>query len=753
MIEVNEFQELTYQERIDSLRETKQRITQEKQQIIGSMDHDDWGLILPPPDRREIVQTMSASGMPITDALIAGFKVKPNHPSGGFFGPKAVGENFRALLEIHPVYIDPVSSLAGGYMANFMSYRKPHWNPDFDFGFLHVDQKRYQLGTGIGAAQHFCHDLSIGFELGWGGLLEKIRHYHDVQQAEEKDPEERTQKMDFYDGLESVVLGMQDWIRRTSEEARKSSLSEANPQRRENLEAIADINARLVNEPPKTFREACQWMNWYQMAARMYNGNGALGRMDTLLQPYYQRDIDLGILDDEEAIFHIACFLVRNTDYIQLGGPDENGSDTTNHLSFLILEAAHRLRIPANVGVCVGDHTNPDLLRRGVEIMFEDKCGVPKFLGIDRTTEGFMKNGYEAELARTRAYSGCHWSAIPGREYTLNDCVKVNFGRVFEVALKEMMADTTIEPSIARLYELYAKHLQHAVDTIAKGLDYHLEHYHQVFPELFLDLLCYGPIEKGLDASHGGVEFYNLCVDGSALATVADSFAALEQRVEKEKRMSWQEIAQHLENNWKGPDGEKARLMMKGISRYGSGNSPADGWALKLSQLFTDLVKEKPTPKGYNMIPGLFSWANTIPMGKHLGATPNGRRAGEPISHGANPDPGYRKDGAPTAMAVAIASVQPAYGNTAPMQIELDPGITKDEGGVDHVADLIKTHFDLGGTQINLNIMDAAQVLEAHKDPSKYPDLVVRVTGFSAYFASLSPEFRQLVVNRILTEG
>jgi len=85
--------------------------------------------------------------------------------------------------------------------------------------------------------------------------------------------------------------------------------------------------------------------------------------------------------------------------------------------------------------------------------------------------------------------------------------------------------------------------------------------------------------------------------------------------------------------------------------------------------------------------------------------------------------------------------------------MELEPSLSKDEGGVDSVANLIKTHFDLGGTQINLNIMDAQKVLEAHEDPSKYPDLVVRVTGFSAYFASLSPEFRQLVVDRILRES
>jgi formate C-acetyltransferase len=278
-------------------------------------------------------------------------------------------------------------------------------------------------------------------------------------------------------------------------------------------------------------------------------------------------------------------------------------------------------------------------------------------------------------------------------------------------------------------------------------------HMEKVFPELVLDLLCYGPIETGIDASAGGVEFYNLCLDGAALATVADSFAALEQRVEQEQRVSWDEIQHYIETDWEGTEGERARQMMRTIPRYGSGGSLGDTYAKRIAETFTDLVNEAPTPEGRNMIPGLFSWANTIPMGKGVGATPNGRHAGDPISHGSNPDPGFRKDGAPTAMAVAIASVQPGYGNTAPMQIELDPALSQDEGGVEHVANLIKTHFDLGGTQINMNIMDAEKVLEAHKDPSKYPDLVVRVTGFSAYFASLSPEFRQLVVDRILKEN
>ena len=736
--------ELTYEERIDALRATKLAQTQEKQQVIGAMDYDDWALILPPPDRRILIDTISPSGVPIKDVLLEGFELKPNHPSGGVFGPKATGENFRALLECHPTYIDPMSSLAGGYMVNFFSYRNPAWNPDFDYAHVRDEIAKYKLGAGIGASQHFCQDLSIGFELGWGGLLEKIRHYRQVNAPH---------GADFYDGVEAVVLGMQNWIGRHADEARRMAEIEASPQLRRNLEEIADINARLITEPPQTFREAMQWMLWFQVAARMYNCSGSLGKMDVLLYPYYRQDKEAGILTDEEAIFHIACHLVRDTAYIQLGGPDETGKDVTNELSFLILEAAHRLKVPANIGVCVGKSVDPELLRRGVEIMFEDKLGIPKFLGVDNTVAGFARNGYPVELARQRAYSGCHWLALPGREYTVNDCVKINFAVIFEVAFKEMMADSSVTPSVDELWRRFERHLRRGVEVIKISLDYQVEHMHEVFPELVLDLLCYGPIEKGLDASHHGVEYYNLCIDGMALATVADSFAAVEQRVEEEGRLSWDELAHYLETDWAGPDGEKARLMMKNIPRYGSGGARADTWAQRIAALYTRIVKESPTPSGLNTIPGIFSWAANILYGKDVGATPNGRHAGAPISHGASPDPGFRKDGAPTAMAVAVASVQSGYGNTTPMQMDVDPGISKDEGGLEKVAALIKGHFDLGGSQINLNVVDKAKILEANKDPSKYPDLVVRVTGFSAYFASLSPQFRQMVVDRILAES
>ncbi len=740
-------EEFTYQQRMDALRLTKQRQTAEKQQVLGSMDHDDWAQILPPSDRRMIVETKSSSGMPITDCSLRGFEVKSNHPSGGFFGPSACGENFRALLESHPTYIDPVSSLAGGYMVNFASCRQPHWNPDLDplklQPHLVEAHEKYKLLHGIGAMQHFSQDLGIGLDLGWSGILAKIRHYRQLNAP---------RGTDFYQGLEDVVLGIQVWIQRHAIAAGKIAGGEKEPKLRANLNEMAAINEQLVTEPPGTFREACQWILWYQITARMYNGSGSLGRLDVLLQPFYEQDTARGILTDEEAIFHIACLLLRDTAYLQLGGPDKDGQDVTSQLSYLVLEAAHRLKIPANVGVSVGDNVDPGLLHRGVEVMFEDKTGVPKFLGVDRTTQGFARSGFPVELGRERIYAGCQWTSLPGREYSLNDCIKINFASIFEYALTEMMADTQTQPGIEELWQRFVGHLRLAVKAIAEGLDFHVEHMHQVFPELVLDLCCHGPIEKGIDASHGGVEYYNFGVDGAALATVADSFAAIEQRVAVEQRLTWDGLLAYLDSDWAGPDGERARLMMRSVPRYGKGRSLADDYASRIVRAFADLVVERPTPAGFKMLPGLFSWAHTIPLGQKVGATPNGRRAGAPISHGANPDPGFRRDAAPTAMAVAIASVQPGYGNTAPMQIELDRSLCDDANGVENVANLIRTHFDLGGTQINMNIMDAAQLLEAHKDPSKYPDLVVRVTGFSAYFASLSPEFRQLVVDRILSE-
>ena len=268
-----------------------------------------------------------------------------------------------------------------------------------------------------------------------------------------------------------------------------------------------------------------------------------------------------------------------------------------------------------------------------------------------------------------------------------------------------------------------------------------------------LNLLSHGPIEKGKDVSHGGATYYNMAIDGAGLAVVADSFGAIEQRVVDEKALSFAEVKDSVASNFAGEEGERVRKLLDSAGRYGAGGTRADAWAVKLTEILNCEIAGHTTPHGFKLIPGWFTWADTLRFGRAVGATPNGRKAGEPISHGANPLPGFRKDGALTAMAAAIASVQPGYGNTAPWQLEVDIGLANDADAVEKVMALIDGHFQMGGTLVNINVVDAEKILAAHKDPSKYPDLVVRVTGFTAYFNSLSPDFRQLVVKRLVREA
>ena len=257
-----------------------------------------------------------------------------------------------------------------------------------------------------------------------------------------------------------------------------------------------------------------------------------------------------------------------------------------------------------------------------------------------------------------------------------------------------------------------------------------------------------------MNITDGGANYYNMCVDGSGLAVVADSFAACEQRIDREKRMSYAQLSKYLDANFECEDGEYIRQMMLSSPRYGGGNTLGDQWAVRVKDLWTDLVRDlveqhKDNPKHVNFIPGFFSWSNTILLGSILKATPNGRKKGEPINHGANPNSGFRKDGAVTSMCNSIASVQPNFGNCAPVQLEVDPGIMNDPEGVDKMCAMVRGILKSGNTLLNINIIDAKKILEAHKDPYKYPDLVVRVTGFTAFFAMLSEKFRELVVERI----
>lgn len=715
-------QEITYQHRIDALRETKIAHTEQKLKQRGFFDIDDHGCI------------------PWSEPIP--FKAKPSHPNGGCYGTKSIGENFRAWLEVHPVYIHPMSALAGAWISGPPGVGG--WEPEDRPKHLSDLHRKYNiLYTGIGAMNHLGPDMSIGLELGWGGILKKIRHYRNLNKPEDTS---------FYDGEEQFVIGIQNWIKKHVVKAKEMAEAEENPVIRYNLLAIADMNEWLVEGSPRTLREACQFLAWFQSVDRMWAAGGALNQLDELLRPYYEADKTAGIIeDDEEIVWYIASLLFNDTHYSQIGGPAPDGHDVTSHMSFLILEAVHRLKIPANIAVRVHDGLNPDLLRKAVQYLFEDGTGVCYSCskGLD---EGYARNGIPIQLARMRAKVGCNWTALPGIEYCLQDVTRLCLVTPFMHALKDVVSDPAMPKTLDSLWNRYEHHLSISVDTIKRGFDWHMEHQADNSPEIVLNLFCHGTIERGLDVSAGGVDIYNLTCDGVGLATVADSFAAIEQRVANEGRLTWEELAYHLENDY--ADAETVRLMMKNIPRFGTGGSRADWWAKRVSDLFTHLVKDTPTPKGFNVIPGLFSHGIVAQLGSNIRATPNGRHAHAPIAHSSNPDPGFMPGGesAPTAKSNAVALVQPGWGNSAPLQLDFDKHLAKEYGGLEAVESLIKTHNAQGGTLININILSKEQILEAHADPEKFPDLVVRVTGYSAFFRTLSPEYRQQIVDCFLAE-
>ena len=713
---------MSYAERMARLTARKVAQTAEKQAKLGARDEDDYGLVLPP-------ETFVAD-LPVRDA------------TGQFSGPRAWAANFHWLMANHPLYIDPDDAISGRWMFMLsrmrLGYQLSRSNFAFDYSDLEPLQKKYDITTGIGKDAHFAPDYAIGLGLGWGGLLAKVRAARRTFAADPVASE-------LLEAEETAILGVQTWIRRLSEAAADRSMTEADGERRANLVQMARTCRAIVDAKPTTFREAVQWIAVFNMASRTYNRDGAGGQLDELLRPYYEADTAAGRLTDDEAEFLCFCLLLNDPHYYQLGGPAPDGRDQTSRMSFIILEAAAKLKSSCNLTIRVWDGMDRRLYRRGVEILLANRLGYPRFSGDRALVAGFMRNGYSAELARSRIAVGCNWMSLPGLEYTLNDVVKINIAKVFEVAFAE-------SDSLAELEANYRRHFRAAVAVTAQGIDFHLDHQYLNEPELLLNLLSHGPIEKGKDVSHGGATYYNMAIDGAGLAVVADSFGALEERVETEKSLTFEQVKAAVASNFAGDEGERIRRLLDASGRYGHGGTAADRWAVRLTGILDDEIAGHTTPHGFKLIPGWFTWADTIRFGKAVGATPNGRKAGEPISHGANPLPGFRKDGALTAMARAVASVQPGYGNTAPWQLEVDLGLADDPGAVDKVMALLDGHFALGGTLVNINVVDAEKIRAAHKDPSKYPDLVVRVTGFTAYFNSLSPAFRELVVKRLVKE-
>ena len=263
---------MSYAGRMARLTARKIEQTKEKQARLGARDEDDYGLVLPPESFKV--------DLPVRDA------------TGQWSGPRSWAANFRWLMENHPCYIDPDDAIAGRWMFMLsrmrLGYQLSRSNFAFDYSHLEPLQKKYDITTGIGKDAHFAPDYQIGLDLGWGGLLEKVRAARLKFSA---GGEDAAYSVELMDAEEQAILGVQAWMRRLGAAAADRTMTEEDPERRVNLEEMARICLKLVDRPPETLREAVQWIAVFNMASRTYNRDGAGGQLDELLRPYYERDI------------------------------------------------------------------------------------------------------------------------------------------------------------------------------------------------------------------------------------------------------------------------------------------------------------------------------------------------------------------------------------------------------------------------------------------------------------------------------
>jgi len=442
-------------------------------------------------------------------------------------------------------------------------------------------------------------------------------------------------------------------------------------------------------------------------------------------------------LTDEEAIFHLQCLNISDPQYIHIGGIDEDGRDASNELSFLLLEAVHGLKIPANISIGVHDGMNPALMRRAVELLFLDKLGIPRFFGAETIANGYARNGIPLRIARQRQQVGCHWTCLPGIEYSFSDVIKINFAKTLNVALREMLKDCA-PPSVVSLWSRFERHLGIAVQLIKDGFDWHMEHHARNTIEIVLNLFAHGTIERGLDASAGGVDIYHLTCDAVGLATVADSLAAIEHLVFTGKLCGWDELRRALQDDWQGHD-ELRLTALRRAPKWGNNDARADRCAVAVCRSTAELINNTPNSRGGRFQMGCWSIDHSVIMGERSAATPDGRRAGEPLAKNAGATIGMDRKGV-TGLINSVTKLDATdFPDGSVLDIILHPTLVRGAAGGKCLRDILATFFRKGGFFIHFNVFDAETLKAAQASPEKYANLQVRVCGWNARFIDLSP--------------
>ncbi len=613
-------------------------------------------------------------------------------------------------------------------------------------------------GTLLGPwSGHACQQYRLFLEQGAVGLRERIARGRAANPGAD----------DWYDSLVEIVEGVCEFAEALRGSALRAAEAAPTDERRAELTEVAALLERCPEQPCRTFREALQtfWIVFY------LNGADSCARLDQDLGPYLDRDLAAGRLTEAEARDLISSLWVRFDEHrtwsAVIGGVDAEGRDACNTFTRMALAATERLGLEApNLALRVHPGLPDDILRVACRTIAQGG-GLPSLVNDAPIIESLQARGVALEDARDYALAGCAQVVVPGRSYGGYEDFFPNALKWLELALhdgQDPMLERPVGPrtgepaAFATFDDLMAAcqvQMQAVLDTCTGMAGTTLRVLADEFPSALRSVLGYDPIERGLDVHAGGYRYNEGLADVVGLTNLADSLAVIRELVFERHEMSLPEFVALLDANWEGHEGLRQRCLRE-FPKFGNDDPAHDAFVASLYDGVWRELQGRPSEIGegrYNL--DVVGWTGHVEYGRRTAASPDGRRSGDPLADSCGASQGRDGHG-PTALLASAARLnhRRAHGVLA-LTLRLTPGRAPKQGAapdspslLDPLVSLVRTYFDLGGQQLQINVVDNRVLRDAQEHPERYESLVVRVGGFSAYWTRLDPAMQQAIISR-----
>ncbi|WP_288157189.1 glycyl radical protein [Faecalibaculum rodentium] len=627
-----------------------------------------------------------------------------------------------------------------------------------------INQKDHAQG-------HICPDTKLWLELGPAGLAEKARW------AKEQHPE----NPEFYDAVILVMEGARTFMRRYARLLEKTAAE--NEAYRDDLLDLADICEALADRGAQTFHEAVQSL-WFLFTILHMESNASSfspGRMDQYLWPYYEKDIREGRLTEQKALEILEALWLKFNQIVYLrnqhsakyfagfpigfniaiGGVDEEGNDTYNDLSLLLLKAQYDLGLPQpNLSVRLNRNTSRELLQDAIQVVAKGS-GMPQFFNDEAIIHTMVQDlGIEEKDARDYAIVGCVELTTHGNNLGWSDAAMFNLNKALELAMnhgKCLLTGEQIGPDFGgieefetfeELEEAFRKTIDHFIDEMMKA-EVVVEKAHQdCLPTAFLSAVIDDCLDKGLDVTAGGAKYNLSGIQMIQVANLADSLAAIKELVYDEKRISREELKQALADNFEGHEITQT-MLLKRAPKYGNDIQWVDDLGAKWAGYFRERMKDYTNYRGGPYHTGMYTVSAHVPMGENVGASADGRKAGEPLADGGM-SPVYGRDmTGPTAVLKSVSRMDDSFTtNGGLLNMKFLPEFFRTQTGRDKFEHFLRAFVDLEIPHIQFNVVNREDLIDAQIHPELHQSLTVRVAGYTAYFTELAGKLQDEIIER-----